>query len=258
MDTQPNLSIVIPAYNESARLLRAFDAIISNFAGQHVEVIIVDDGSTDGTADVARSLDGQAIPVVVVQLNRNQGKGAAVRAGVQRAIGEKILIMDADLATDLRATESLTRALETAEIAIGSRAVPGSRVHDTSPLRRVMGRTFNRLSRLILGLEIADSQCGFKMFRSDAAKLLFTMSCVDGFAFDAEVLRLAMILNMTVIELPVEWTAIADSKVKPIRDSVRTFLDLLMIRRQVEPQAIKAWAVALGWPSETGRANRSS
>jgi len=247
MDTAPKLSIVIPAYNESVRLPHAFRAITTRFEGSQVELIIADDGSVDGTADVARSLNSGSIPVTVVSLDRNRGKGAAVRSGVRAATGDRILIMDADLATDLEAIDRLSAAIATSDIAIGSRSVAGSTVKDPSHLRRTMGRTFNRLARTLLHLRVSDSQCGFKMFRADAAQILFTMSNVDGFAYDAEVIRLAMILDMTVTEVPVHWTAIADSKVRPLRDSIITFRDLLAIRRQVDPAGIRTWAAALGW-----------
>lgn len=246
IDATSELTIVIPAYNEAKRLPRTLEALRAMSSEHRIDVIVVDDGSTDGTADAIHdamvAADG-----VVIRLEHNVGKGAAVRLGVAHATGRNILVMDADLATDLSCLDRLLDELERVDVAIGSRAVAGSRVIESQRIRRIMGRSFNRLARLLLDLEVADSQCGFKMFRADAAHLLFDLSRVDGFAFDAEILHIASILGLSVREVPVTWTAIPESKVRPVRDSLRTLKELLSIRRDTTPADVWRRARDRGW-----------
>ncbi len=248
----PHLSIVIPAFNEAARLPGTLRALADRFGGTPTEVVVADDGSTDATSAVATSASSPALPVRVVRLPENRGKGAAVRAGVAETTGAVVLFMDADLATDLGAVDAVLARLGTADVVVGSRAVPGSRVHDTTALRTAMGRTFNGLVRVVTRLDVHDSQCGFKAYRGDVARLLFSLSEVDGFAFDPEVLLMARILGYRIVEVPVDWTAIAGSSVRPLRDSAVTgaaLVRLVLVRR---PGAVRAAARARGWTPPAG------
>ena len=139
----------------------------------------------------------------VIRLGRNAGKGA-VRAGILAATAEKVVYMDADLATSLDSLPGMLAALDTADVAVGSRAAPGALVHDVSTKRIVMGRCYNRLVRLFTDIRLRDTQCGFKGYRADAARQLYQLSTVDGFGFDVEVLALAYRLGMRVVEVPVD------------------------------------------------------
>jgi len=250
---RPSLSIVIPAYNEATRLPATLAALQQRFGGTDTEVVVVDDGSTDDTAAVARAAGTDALGVTVLQLPENRGKGAAVRAGVAATAGEVVLYMDADLATDLRALDGVLQRLGDADIVVGSRAVPGARVHNTTALRTVMGRTFNGMVRLIARLDVHDSQCGFKAYRGDVARLLFSLSEIDGFASDPEVLVIARILGYRTVEVPVDWTAVDGSSVRPIRDSLVTGAALLRIVARRRPATVRAAAQARGWiPAPAG------
>ncbi len=247
------LSIVIPAYNEAARLPGTLRALAERFAHTSTEVVVVDDGSLDPTAEVARAASTDDFPITVIRLPENRGKGAAVRAGVAATTGDAVLYMDADLATDLGALDGFIARLADADVVVGSRAVPGARVHNTTALRTVMGRTFNGMVRLIARLEVHDSQCGFKAYRGDVARLLFGLSEVDGFAFDPEVLVMARILGYRVVEVPVDWTAVDGSSVRPLRDSLRTGIALLRIVVRHRPAAVREAARARGWvPAASG------
>lgn len=228
----PALSVVIPAYNEATRIgttLRALRAA----TGDDIEVIVVDDGSSDDTAAVAEGLLDPSHHRRVLRLDRNQGKGAAVRAGVLAARGDAILYMDADLATDLEALPRFLADLVDADVVVGSRSVPGAAVKQGTRDRAVMGRVFNRLSRLATGIHIHDTQCGFKAFRGPAAKAIFGLARCDRFAFDVEVLMLAERLGFRVVERPVTWTAVDGSSVRRVNDSARAAFDVLRIARRV-------------------------
>lgn len=250
---RPPLSIVVPAYNEATRLPGTLRALADRFGDGATEVVVVDDGSDDDTAAVARAASSDALAITVIRLPENRGKGAAVRAGVAATTGDAVLYMDADLATDLAGVDAFLARLADADVVVGSRAVPGARVHNTTALRTVMGRTFNGLVRLIARLDVHDSQCGFKAFRGDAARLLFALGEVDGFAFDPEVLVMARILGYRVVEVPVDWTAVDGSSVRPVRDSLVTGLALVRIVVRRRPAAVRAAARARGWvPSAAG------
>ncbi len=249
----PHLSIVIPAFNEAARLPGTLRALADRFGGTATEVVVADDGSTDGTAAVGAAASSPTLPVRVVRLPENRGKGAAVRAGVAATTGAVVLFMDADLATDLAAVDEVLARLEHNDVVVGSRAVAGARVHDTTPLRTMMGRTFNGMVRAIARLDVRDSQCGFKAYRGDVARLLFSLSKVDGFAFDPEVLLMARILGYRIVEVPVDWTAVDGSSVRPLRDSAATGVALVGVVLRRRPAAVRAAARAQGWvPPEPG------
>lgn len=251
MTARPPLSIVVPAYNEASRLPQTLAALVARFPDDRVEIVVVDDGSTDGTAVIARSvLDGRASARVIV-MERNRGKGSAVRAGVAVTSGEAVVYMDADLATDLAALDDVLALLADADIVVGSRAVPGSTVYNTTRLRTIMGRTFNRMMRLLTRLEIHDSQCGFKAFRGDVARLVFALSQINGFAFDPEVLLIARQLGYRIVEVPVSWTAVEGSSVRPLRDSITTAGGLLSATLRHRRRAVRGRARTLGWAPPT-------
>jgi glycosyltransferase involved in cell wall biosynthesis len=244
---RPTLSIVIPAYNEAARLPDTLARLDAYFAGREPEIVVVDDGSSDGTAELARRGVPGRTPPTVLAFPENRGKGAAVRAGVAASSGDAVLYMDADLATDIAGLDEFLKQLEDFDVVVGSRAVPGATVHNTTQLRTVMGRTFNRMVRMLTRLEVHDSQCGYKAFRGDAGRLVFSLSTVDGFAFDPEVLMIARALGLSVTELPVDWTAVEGSTVRPLRDSVLTGVALLRVVWQVRGRRVRARALAVGW-----------
>ncbi len=225
------LTVVVPFFNEAHRLGQTLAQIVA-LAGADVEVILVDDGSNDGTPD---SLDiaARATPgVEVVRIPHNRGKGAALRAGVARSTGDHLVFMDADLATDLSDLPLLRRALDDAEVAIGTRATDAAEIHDATWLRTAMGGVFNRAVRISSGLRLRDTQCGFKAFRGDVGRWLFAHSSTDGFAFDVEVLMLANRCGMRIAEVPVRWTEVPGSKVR-FADPFKMSWDLLRIRRRV-------------------------
>ena len=227
------LSVVIPAYNEEARLEPTLRAVIAYLEAEKpdFEIVVVDDGSSDGTAAVVREIASDEPRVRLVELGQNAGKGAAVRAGMLAAEGASVLFSDADLATPIEELAKLERAVaEGADIAIASRAADGADIRVRQhPLRELMGRTFNVMVRLTGLGGLRDTQCGFKLFTRDAARDLFGRSEVDGFAFDVEILVLAR-GRYRVAEVPVVWRHIDESKVSPGSDAARMFLDLWRIR----------------------------
>lgn len=253
MTARPTLSIVIPAYNEATRLPRTLAALRERCTDPVPQVVVVDDGSADDTASVARAAATAEFPVEVLVLATNRGKGAAVRTGVAATVGDTVLTMDADLATDLDAIgPALALLAAEADVVVGSRAVPGSSVRGATGLRRTMGRSFNRMVRAVTRLEVHDSQCGFKAFRGDVGRLLFALSEVDGFAYDPEVLVLARILGYRMVEIPVDWTAVEGSTVRPVRDSLATGAALCRIVARRRPRRVRAEAGRLGWSPRTG------
>ena len=196
------------------------------------ELIVVDDGSTDGTANAAAQVWGARPNCRLLALPHNRGKGAAIRRGVQEATGEVILFSDADLSTPIEEFEKLHSALAAgADIAIGSRALPTSQVEIHQPwYRERMGKTFNLLVRAILWLGIHDTQCGFKAFRREPARRLTVLQRVDGWAFDAELLFLAKRLNYRVAEVPVRWRNDPGTKVGIVRSSWQMLWDIVKVR----------------------------
>jgi hypothetical protein len=194
------------------------------------EVVLIDDGSTDETATVARRLLAPLPRHQVVSLPANGGKGAAVRTGVAMARGPYVAYMDADMAIDPRAVPSLLHALQSSEAAIGSRALAHSMVDGTYAVRAVMGRLFNRLVTTGTGLGLQDTQCGFKAFRTPAARLLFHLVGIDRFAFDVELLARARRLGLRITEVPVHWKNVPGSSVHPLHDSVTMLADVYRSR----------------------------
>jgi dolichyl-phosphate beta-glucosyltransferase len=234
MKPQPDLSIVIPAFNEEARLGPTLDAYLAYClqTARRVEVIVVDDGSLDRTSAVVNSYAGQHPEVRLIRLAENQGKGQAVRSGVVNAQGKQILFADADGATPLTELERLEAAIHGgADVAIGSRALHDEGVRIKARLyRRVIGRIFHGLVEILTVPRVKDTQCGFKLFRGPVAHDLFSRMRVRGFSFDVEVLMMAQRRGYSIAEVPVNWTHQPGSKVNLVVDSARMLRDLFIIR----------------------------
>jgi dolichyl-phosphate beta-glucosyltransferase len=231
-----SLSIVIPAYNEESRLPKTFDRILGWLDEQRFkfrEVIVVDDGSRDATAGVVEEYSKPPSPIRLLRNPGNKGKGYAVRHGVLDAEGEWILYTDADLSTPIEELQKLESAAaqQNAVIAIGSRAVDRSlvAVHQ-SPFREYSGRFFNVVMRALTGLPFHDTQCGFKLYRADAAKDVFSRQEQDGFSFDVENLVIAKKLGLRAVEVPVRWANVEGTKVT-LAQGLKSFTDLLQIRK---------------------------
>jgi dolichyl-phosphate beta-glucosyltransferase len=225
------LSIVIPAFDEAARLGATLDRVLAwaDRDGRPCEVVVVDDGSRDATSEVARARDDARIRVV--RLPENRGKGAALRAGVLASRGDRVLLTDADLSTPIEEIARLEGALADADVAIGSRAVAGARIVEHQPFwREWSGRLFNRLLRLSAVGELRDTQCGFKLLRGEAARALFPRLTIERFAYDVELLWLARRRGYRVREVGVEWRNDASSRVRLWRDGPRMLLDVARFR----------------------------
>lgn len=230
----PALSVVIPAYDEAVRLPRTLAEVADYLdrAGTRAEVIVVDDGSRDGTSDVVRRAAAADPRVRLIRLPVNSGKGYAVRVGVLSAAGARVLFADADGSTPIEEVERLSAALDAgAALAIGSRERRESGVVVQARLsRRIVGRTFHQIVRFAGVRGIADTQCGFKLFPASIAAHLFSRLRLDGYAFDVELLLLAQRAGLAIAEVPVNWTHRPGSKVNVALDGLRMARDVLRVR----------------------------
>jgi dolichyl-phosphate beta-glucosyltransferase len=230
-----DLSIVIPCFNEERRLAPTL-GLIRAYAASHDtagELILVDDGSRDGTLSLMRAQAARHPGIRVVAITPNRGKGRAVAEGVRVARGDQILMTDADLSTPIEELPKLQAALARgADVAIGSRAAPGAREIDQPLHRQLMGKTFNRLVQTLLLPGFRDTQCGFKLFRGEVAHRLFADLVTDGFAYDVEVLVRALDAGWSVEEVPVRWFNAGASTVAPVRASAAMLRDLVRLRLQ--------------------------
>jgi dolichyl-phosphate beta-glucosyltransferase len=260
MALAPELSIVIPAYNEQSRLgPTARDAVeYCRGRGRTFELIIVDDGSRDGTSAVGRRLAEEFPEVRLIRLAANRGKGYAVRSGVVNTLGQKVLFADADGATPIAEIERLEAALASgADIAIGSRALRAQGVRvQAKTYRRIIGRTFHRMVEFLADAGVEDTQCGFKLFRSAVAHDLFSSMRMNGFSFDVELLMMAKRRGFHVAEIPVNWTHKPGSKVSLYWDSIRMATDLFRIRRyylsgEYDTPHMSPWGYAFEAESKT-------
>lgn len=229
----PELSIVIPSFNEESRLPASLEKIAAYIREKrpNTEVIVVDDGSRDRTAAVAESWRDRIPMLRVVSNDVNRGKGFSVRHGSLEAQGKIVLFTDADLSSPIEEAEKLLAALESHSVAIGSRAVDRSliEVHE-SPFREFAGIIFNRIVRVTLRLPFVDTQCGFKAFRREACRIIFEQQTIERFGFDPELLYLARHHGLSTAEVPVRWAHSPATKVNMMRDSVQMFLDVFVIR----------------------------
>jgi dolichyl-phosphate beta-glucosyltransferase len=230
-----SLSIVIPAYNEESRLPQTLDRIsewLLRRSWTFTEVIVVDDGSTDGTVAVVEKYRKEYPSIRLLGNPGNRGKGYAVRHGMLEAAGEWILYTDADLSAPIEEFAKLCQAAMAsgAVVAIGSRAVDRSLVsRHQSAFREFSGRFFNQVMRAVTGLPFRDTQCGFKLYRADAARQIFALQKQDGFSFDVEDLLIAKNLGLRAVEVPVRWANVEGTKVR-LSQGIQSFLDLLQIR----------------------------
>jgi dolichyl-phosphate beta-glucosyltransferase len=230
-----SLSIVIPAYNEEKRLPQTLRQVLDWLARgtfSFREVIVVDDGSRDGTSGVVQEFTKASGCLRLVKNPGNRGKGYAVRNGMLEAKGDWILYTDADLSTPITEIDKLCRAAaeQGAAVAIGSRAVDRSLVEVHQPaLRELSGRAFNLVMRAVTGLPFRDTQCGFKLFRADAARQIFSRQKQEGFSFDVEDLVIAKKLGMRAVEVPVRWANVEGTKVR-LSQGMMSFVDLVKIR----------------------------
>ncbi len=229
-------SIVLPAYNEEARLPASLTAIfcyLETSGCADYEVLVVDDGSTDGTAAAAEQFIAKHPRMRLLRNPGNRGKGYSVRHGMLEARGDWVLFSDSDLSAPIEEVERLLKAAteQGAAVAMGSRALDRSliQIHQ-SWFRETAGRTFNLLMRILTGLPFADTQCGFKLFQRRAAQEVFSRQRIERWGFDAEVLFIARKLGFKTIEVPVHWSHSEGTKVNMIRDSANMFIDLFRVR----------------------------
>jgi dolichyl-phosphate beta-glucosyltransferase len=230
----PYLSVIIPAYNEEQRLQSTLERVLAYLDRQPYtsEILVVDDGSTDRTATIARRYAGENARVRILRYTPNRGKGHAVRIGMSEADGQLMLFCDADLSTPIEELEKLMAPLQDGcDVVIGSRALPESDLRVHQPwLRERLGRTFNLLVRVLGVRGFADTQCGFKLFTRRAARDVFPRLFTDRWAFDVEALLVAQKLRYRIQEVPVTWINSPASKVNVLRDATGTLKDLLRIR----------------------------
>ena len=227
------LSIVIPAYNEEPRLPASLARIAAYIraSGRETEVVVVDDGSRDGTASAAESFRGEIPCLRVISNGENRGKGYSVRHGMLEAQGRIVLFTDADLSAPIEEADKLLAALETSDVAIGSRAMDRSLIFVRQSLfREFAGIVFNAIVRLTLRLPFVDTQCGFKAFRREPCHIIFEQQSIDRFGFDPELLYLARHHGLRAVEIPVRWAHSPATKVNMFSDSLQMFLDVFIIR----------------------------
>jgi dolichyl-phosphate beta-glucosyltransferase len=231
----PTYSIVIPAYNEATRLGATLERVLAYVHAQawDAEVIVVNDGSRDHTADIVRSFAAKDPALRLVDNPGNRGKGYSVRNGMLHATGQILLFSDADLSSPIEEAPKLLKALQDgADIAIGSRWLRAETQTQRQPLhRQLFGRIFNLLLRLTLGLKFKDTQCGFKAFKQPAAQTIFPLQKIERWGFDPEILFLARKFGFKVQEVPVVWGHSGETRSNPIADGFRMFLEMLRIRR---------------------------
>ena len=232
-----DISVVIPAFNEAGRIAPTLRDLVDHLgnSGGRFEVIVVDDGSTDATVEVVRSVAAEALEISVVSFDANTGKGAAVRHGVLRSTGALVAFVDADGATPIAELDRLVDAVDGgAGVAVGSRVGTAAGVDRVTKLhRRVMGRVFHAVVAMLVPAPVRDTQCGFKLMTRPVADAIFERVQSDGFSFDVEVLARAAQAGVPIVELAVSWTDVPTSRVRLVRDSAAMFVDVVAIRRRV-------------------------
>lgn len=228
----PQLSVVIPAYNEQSRLPATLESVYQYLMtrGHTFEILVVDDGSHDNTGDLVQSFANEHPGVRLLSYQPNQGKGHAIRAGILSAKGDLVLIDDADGSSPIEEVARLERAITGgADIAIGSRAKPDeTREVKALAYRKFIGNTFNMIVQLLLP-GIYDTQCGFKLFKIDVARDIFSVSQINGYGFDVEVLHIARIRGYQIAEVGINWHNVEGSKVNVLTDSPKMFIEVLRI-----------------------------
>jgi len=227
-------SIIIPAYNESQRITSSLDKIIAYIRDQHwmAEVVVVNDGSRDNTAEIVREY-GRLNPAVrLIENPGNRGKGYSVRNGMTHAQGDILLFSDADLSSPIYEATKLISALQDgADVAMGSRWLRADLQTERQPFyRQLFGRVYNLLLRIFLGLKFKDTQCGFKAFTRRAAETVFGRQRIERWGFDPELLFLSKKFGFKIVEVPVGWAHDDRSKINPVVDGFKMFLEVLKIR----------------------------
>jgi len=229
----PFLSIIIPAHNEANRLPDTLEQVFGFLKKQTftAEVLVVENGSSDKTFEIAQGFAAHHANLRVIQ-NDWRGKGLAIQRGIQEAQGEYLFLCDADLSMPIaEISKFIPPQLPKVDIAIASREAPGAVRYHEPYYRHFTGRVFNTLIRLLVLPTLQDTQCGFKCIRADVARDIFRYQTLTGWAFDVEMLFIARHHRYQVVEIPIHWYFNADSKISVLRDSLRMFLDLLVIRR---------------------------
>jgi len=231
----PKYSIVIPAFNESARIPATLEAVIACIRanGWHAEVIVVNDGSTDTTAQLVRDFAQQAPEVRLLENPGNRGKGYSVRHGMLDALGDIVMFTDSDLSAPIEEADRMFAAIAAgADIAIGSRWLESGRQIHRQPLyRQVFGRCFNAVCRMVMQLPFADTQCGFKAFTRAAAQTVFQLQTIERWGFDPEILFIALKRGLRVVEVPVSWAHDERTRMSYLKDGLQMLKELAIIRR---------------------------
>lgn len=225
------LSLVVPAYNEEKIIGENLKKIIRFLSGRKYgwEIIVADDGSKDGTSDIVKNF--QNSNVRLIKLDKNKGKGAALRAGFLAARGEYALFSDADLSVPIESLDNFLEKLRENYVVIGSRRIKGAKILMHQPfIRENMGRVFTFLTKIVTGVNISDFTCGFKGFRNRAAKKIFAKSLINRWAYDAEIIFLARKFGFKVAQIPVSWTNRKDTRVVLGNVILESFRDLVRIR----------------------------
>jgi dolichyl-phosphate beta-glucosyltransferase len=244
----PQYSIVIPAYNEAARIPATLEAVLAcvRSRGWSAEIVVVDDGSRDETACIVRGYAAHSPEVRLLENPGNRGKGYSVRNGLLRSLGEIVMFTDADLSAPIEEAEGLFAAIDRgADIAIGSRWLERARQTIRQPLyRQLFGRCFNGVTRAVMGLPFADTQCGFKAFTRSAAQTVFQLQTIDRWGFDPEILFIALKRGYRIEEVPVSWAHDERSRISYLKDGMRMLQDIAIVRwnalrgrygKQIEP-----------------------
>ena len=232
MNTEPLLSIIIPAHNEEQRLPGSLGKIVAFLEEQRykAEVIVVENASQDNTAGVVEEFMARH-PFISMIREERPGKGRAVKLGMMGARGEYLFICDADLSMPIEeVAKFLPPALEGYDLAIASREVEGARRYGEPAYRHLMGRVFNILVRLLAVPGFQDTQCGFKCFRREVAHDIFPSQTIDGWGFDVEVLFIAHKRGYRIVEVPINWYYMSSSRISPIKDTLNMFRELLKVR----------------------------
>ena len=233
--SQPRLSIVIPAYNESARIESTLSRVTACVYEKQwdAEILVVNDGSTDDTAAIVERWILSHPTLRLIQNPGNKGKGFSVRNGLLQAAGEIVMFTDADLSSPMEEAELLMAAIDRgADVAIGSRWLDATKQTAHQPLyRRFFGRCFNAVTRVAMGLPFKDTQCGFKAFKWPAAQVIFRLQRIERWGFDPEILFLARKLRLKVVEVPVSWGHDERSRISYLKDGLKMLEEILEIRK---------------------------
>jgi dolichyl-phosphate beta-glucosyltransferase len=233
MHSDYELSIIVPAFNEERRIRQTLESVDRYCSDRGItrEIIVVDDGSSDGTRQLVEELRQEIRDLSVISYRPNRGKGFAVKAGVEASRGEFVLFTDADNSTPIEEFDKVRPLLREHPVVIGSRYISESRIVVTQPPLRVwIGRLGNRTIQLFLLDGINDTQCGFKAFQREAARQIFGRMKVMRFGFDIELLSIARLLNLSIREVPVSWYNSPESRIRPLKDAIRTFGELVYIK----------------------------